>query len=354
MEPMHKGRLDPRAWAMWAAAASLPALLARNPWPMTAVLVAVIGVRIAWAEEMTSTRSWNVFLRLALIFATVSVVFNVLTVRAGDRVIARLPDGLPIIGGEISLNAAVYGILSGLALVLLVMIGSTVSALLDWSAVVRMLPESMTSIAVAGSIAFAFIPQTAIAYGEIREAQTARGHRVRGARDLLPILVPLIGSGLDRAITLAESLESRGFGAPADAHREPRIWIRYLGACGLAAATIAVYLFVTSHAGAALAAFLFAGAAGFVVARSGERRHIRRTRYRAPVWHVRDTVVAVASAIAIVATILLFQTVPAALRYEPYPHLVLPVVSLPLVAAQLLLLAPVFVAPSPRPTEARQ
>ncbi len=48
--PAPDDRLDPRAWLLWGAAASLPALLGRNPFPLLMTLVAVLGVRIAWAD----------------------------------------------------------------------------------------------------------------------------------------------------------------------------------------------------------------------------------------------------------------------------------------------------------------
>jgi hypothetical protein len=44
-----RGRpLDPRAWIIWAVAANLPPLVGRNPWPLAATSVAVLGV---WAAS---------------------------------------------------------------------------------------------------------------------------------------------------------------------------------------------------------------------------------------------------------------------------------------------------------------
>src|SRR5215203_2786799 len=234
----HEGQLDPRAWLLWFVAASLPALLGRNPWPLLASLIAVTGVRIAWSHRMRGGQTWALYLRLALISALVGITFNVLTVRAGDRELISLPGAIPVAGGEVTLNAAVYGLLGGIALVLLVLLGSTVAGLLDWAEIVRLMPDGLTTIAVAGSVAFAFLPQTAIAFREIREAQLARGHRVRGARDLLPIIVPVLAGGLERAVTLSESLESRGFGAPSAANAASARWAGYAGAIGLAAGTL--------------------------------------------------------------------------------------------------------------------
>ena len=43
--------LDPRVWLMWGTAASLPALLGRNPWALAATLLVALGVRAAWTTH---------------------------------------------------------------------------------------------------------------------------------------------------------------------------------------------------------------------------------------------------------------------------------------------------------------
>lgn len=344
--------LDPRAWAAWAFAASASALIGRNPWPLLTVAIAVAAVRIAWRPWMTGGGSWTMYLKITLVFAAVSTLFNVLTVRAGERGIARLPEWLPLIGGELTVNAAVYGLLSGAAVVLLVMIGSTLAALADWAAVVRLIPDSLTSVAVAGSIAFTFLPQTAVAFRDIREAQAARGHRVRSARDLLPILMPVLGSGLERAITLAESLESRGFGNGADTTVSSSNWARYAGAAGLASATTSIYLIVTGSNTSGLVAASVAVVALTVVIRGARKTPSRRTRYRSASWTARETAVVAGSAVALAITLLTLEMAPVAVRYEPYPRLSAPSVSLLLIAGLLGLLVPAWVAPVSREIEA--
>ena len=44
---MAERRLDPRAWLAWGLAASLPALLGRNPFPLAMVLIAAtVSLRV--------------------------------------------------------------------------------------------------------------------------------------------------------------------------------------------------------------------------------------------------------------------------------------------------------------------
>lgn len=321
-------------------------MLGRNPWPLLTTLIAVAAVRIAWSHRMAGQWHWAVILRIAVVFAAISVLFNVLTVRSGDREIGRLPETIPLVGGTLTLNAVVYGLLSGCALVLLVLVGTTAAALLDWAAIIRLLPAGLTTIAVAGSIAFTLLPQTAIAFREIREAQLARGHRIRRARDFLPIIVPMLNGGMERAITLAEALESRGFGAANPAARVSNA-VRYAAASALGMGALAAYALATGHDLLTLIAAAAALALLAPVIINGRRTETTRTRYRASRWTRSDSAVAIAAAGASAACVATLSVSPSALQYEPYPHLTLPLVGLPLLGALLGLLVPAFVAPHP-------
>lgn len=337
------GRLDPRAWLLWGLAASLPPLLGRNPFALVPTLLVALGVQAAWAATAPRAGSWRGLVRLAAVFATVGVLFNLLTAHIGDRVIGRLPSSIPLIGGVLTLNAAVYGLLGGIALLALVVVGATLGATLDWPALRQVVPSRLTTVAVAGSIAFAFIPQTVAAFHEIREAQAARGYRPRGPRDLVPLLVPLLTGGLERAMTLAEALESRAFGA-AVADRPSTVRHAVATVVGLTAAVTGAYLLVVRETRLAAAVLVLAALALVVAGRDQPDNTARRTRYRSTRWTNADTVVALTAAIAVAAQLAILARDPAAFRYEPYPSLSAPRVNLPLLASLALLLAPALYA----------
>jgi hypothetical protein len=73
---------------------------------------------------------------------------------------------------------------------------------------------------------------------------------------------------------------------------------------------------------------------------------VGRTRYRTPRWSRHDLAVAGAALLATAATVVVVATAPAALRYEPYPAVAWPAVSLPLLAGIGLLLVPAFLVPA--------
>lgn len=334
--------LDPRAWLLWLAAVSLPALIGRNPFVLAAVLLTVLGVRAVWATAPRFA-AWRIVVRLALLFGAISVVFNLLTVHVGDRVIGELPAWLPIIGGIVTVNALAYGLLSGLALLTLVLAGTTIGAVLDWMILLRLLPPRLATLAVAGSVAWALVPQTLVAATEIREAQQARGHRPRGVRDVAPLLVPLLAGSLERSFLLAEALEARGFGSRPPTNTWP-LGKSVLTATGLAMAVIAAYLLAVGEAAPAIGLFL-AGGVAFLVGTRADHGSASRTRYREPVWGRPEWTVSLASVAVLTVEIALLAVDPAAFAFDPYPVLTPPAVNLVLLAALGLLLAPAAVSP---------
>lgn len=335
--------LDPRAWLAWGLAASLTPLLGRNPFPLLVVVLAVVTVRGVWIDHAARSGSWRGIVRLAFVFATISVLFNLLTVRAGDQPFARIPDVVPIINGPVTWNALVYGVLSAIAVVSLVMIGTTVGALVDWTAVTRLLPTRLATFAVAGSVAIAFIPRTIDAFREIKEAQAIRGHRFRGIRDLIPIFVPLLTGGLERAVTMAEALESRAFGSSMDVSgRSHRVGSASL-ALGLAAVALAGYLLAVSQARAAMVVGITGVAALLVGWRLTATRGPRRTRLRRSVWTAADWWTVLGAGLVIVGTLASLALDGRALRYDPYPDLTMPWVEPIAMVAQLPLLVPAIV-----------
>src|SRR4029077_7946981 len=62
------------------------------------------------------------------------------------------------------------------------------------------------------TVALAFVPTTLGAVHSVREADRARtGGRVGRRGPLLRLIVPILESGMERAVALAESMDARGF-----------------------------------------------------------------------------------------------------------------------------------------------
>ena len=70
-------------------------------------------------------------------------------------------------------------------------------------------------------VALAFVPSTLAAIHDVRDADRARtGGRVVRRGRLLRQVVPVLELGLERAVTLAESMDSRGFARTGPSPRD--------------------------------------------------------------------------------------------------------------------------------------
>ncbi|CAA9554292.1 MAG: hypothetical protein AVDCRST_MAG33-1154, partial [uncultured Thermomicrobiales bacterium] len=114
--------LDPRVWLGWLSAVTVPALVGRNPFPLLALLIVVLVVRSAWAPALSRDAGWTLILRFAVLVSIVSVLFNVLTAPFGDQVIATMPAWWPL-GDVVTVNALLYGLLSAVAIVVILLAG---------------------------------------------------------------------------------------------------------------------------------------------------------------------------------------------------------------------------------------
>jgi hypothetical protein len=242
----------------------------------------------------------------------------------------------------------VYGVLSGLALVLLVTVWSTIAQHIDWSDVVRLTPPSFSGITIAGSIAFTLVPKTIEAFIDIREAQALRGFRARGPRDIVPFVTPLLTSGLERAVTLSEALESRGYGGPA--RPATTSTARMLGAVALLTTLAAgAFLVSTGRAAYGVGALLVALAVAVALARARSSTDAwRPTRYRDVTIDRLSRMMIGVSAAASAGIIAVNAWQPRAMQYEPYPAIDWPAVNLPLIAVIGALMLPALIAPAPR------
>jgi energy-coupling factor transport system permease protein len=294
------------AWVLWLVASAMIPLLTQHPLYLVLVLAAAWLVYRTMRRVSPEAALWGSLIKLALFVCIV---------------LFRLPAHWPIIGGIVTLEAVVQGLIIGLKLFALLLIFATFNAGVDHYQLLRLTPAFLYHVGVITSIAVTFVPQMMVAGREIREAQTIRGHRFRGLRDLLPLFVPLLTGALERAVGLAESMEARGFGGNVQAVSLGEELLTKLGT--LAALLLALagvfwygYFVATRQMGLALIGL---GAALLVCIFWRLGRRVKRSRYRRSVWRRRDMVLAVSSLTLCVGLLAVWLAKRSLLFYSPFP-----------------------------------
>lgn len=314
------------AWLTWAASAAVAALLIRNPSYLGIVALSAGLVYVTVGENAPLRSGWGGLLKLGLFIWAVTIPMNALMAHTGNIVLFTLPPKWPIIGGNITLEAVVYGAVSGLSLWTLLLIFAAFNLAVDASQLLRVTPSFLYQAGVVTSIALTFVPQMLISAREIREAQRLRGHRFRGLRDLLPLFVPLLTTSLERAIQLAESIESRGFGGQLvqldDRGMNRLRWYMVAGLAILLWGTFSrVYWSQRPHLGTLLIvlAIVLLVDTFRELGRHVRRGRYSRGRYSRGRWETFDALTLAVSVAVLVASVALRLIDRGALNYYPYP-----------------------------------
>lgn len=339
----------PLTWLLWLAAAVLAVLLTRNPLYLTLMALAAGMTFAVLARRQPGAALWRPVVGLALLMWLVTLLFNAFTAHLGSIVLFSLPRNWPLLGGPITLESVLYGFISGLTFMSLILAFAAFNSAVGPQTLLRLTPGFALHAGVALTIALSFVPQTLQAWQEIREAQRLRGYAVRRLRDVQPLFVSLLGTGLDRAIQLAESMDARGFGghmAPLSG-RERAL----LGAGSVAGLTLLLCgLLLRSFTAVAWPAWTLMAAGALLLAAALHRqgRRLHRSSYRRWLWRRRDTAVSLAALVLIAATLGLKIVAPDLLFYYPYPpYALLPGFQPLLGLLYALSLAPALLLPAP-------
>jgi energy-coupling factor transport system permease protein len=339
------GTLHALAWLAWLAAVVAVLIVTRNPFYLGVTLLWVAAT--AWAvratgEHTTGQMATLSLLRFGLFVIPMAALFNALFVHVGTTVIFTLPASWPVVGGPITLEAAVYGALNGLALTGLFAAFMIFNRVVAVRSLIQLTPRAYFPVAVTVAIAVTFAPSTLRQIEQIREAQAIRGRAMRGLGSWLPLFLPLLSSGMERALQLAEAMTARGFASAGGATHDMRTQAMLL--LGLLAFGAGWLLRLAWNLPLAGAFLILIGAALFMVAVWIAGRRHPHTTYRPAPWRARDTAVVAAAGVTAACFLLpLPRFDQSTLAYTTYPTLTMPGFSLALGLATWGLLAPALI-----------
>jgi energy-coupling factor transport system permease protein len=293
-------------WLVWALAAAACIELAPNPiYVALAIGIASVAVSIH-ALPGPYARAFPLLLVIGTFFAVVRMVLTVATTHGVGDVLFTTPHfGLPqllggfTVGGTVELQVMLQSLTEGFAIVGVMGVFGAFNSVVSHSELVESTPRAFFELGLVVVVGLAFVPSTMAAIRDVRDADRARtgGKIVRRGR-LLRQVVPVMELGLERAVTLAESMDSRGFARAGASRRD-----RAAGWWGLVSLLLLGGSFVALIGEAATVAAVLglAGAAGLGAAIVLASSDTGRTRYRPRRMRRIDWIVAGVVALAPVA-----------------------------------------------------
>lgn len=353
---MDDGDLHAGAWWLWALGAAAVALRSTNLIVLGVVFSLIVAVVSTCRRPGPATAAFNMFIKLGAAVVVFRVVLGIVAGNSvGGTIAFRLPEldlgswasGITL-GGDVSVETLVSSLRQGAQLAVMLAAFGAVNTLCSPYRALRLLPAAMFEVGVAASVAMSTAPQAVISAARIRQGRRLRGRPTKGVAGLRHLAMPVLESSLDRSVTLAASMDARGFGRSSpndDAGAEGRRNRAVLG--GVACSAISLYFLMAP--GGNVAVGVVATVVAFAAigwAATTASRLSARSRYRRDRWTARSTLVGAGVGAAVATSIVAGWLDPLSLdpsirplRWGPTP--------LWLVVGLLGLGVPALVAPAP-------
>ena len=226
--PLHAARAA--AGCAYCFALGVCALLFQHPIMLVAVGIAVLGAAAAAGVARDVARTARFTLPLAVLVALV----NVLVVRDGLTVFARLGEVEPFGRLDLTAEALVVGLVLGLRVIVIVMSCALFTTAVDPDEVLRLFRRVSFRSALTAALATRMVPVLARDARRMADARACRPNP--GPR--VAVLRAVASSALDRAIDVAATLEVRGYGGAHAARPRREPWSRH--DIAFAAAAVAI------------------------------------------------------------------------------------------------------------------
>lgn len=228
------------AAALLAAAAAAAFLTDR-----IAVVALIAGALFLVCLRAPAVRRWP-YLVGALVSGAGVIVLSPLLWSSGAGTLIWEGPTIPVLGPlDLSTDEIAAAVLSGLRLTAVALAFSAYALLLDHDRLVAAAGFARRS-ALAVALATRLVPTLERDAAGLAESVRGRGIELSGPRGYATLLSPLVAGSLERASSLAEAMEARGYGRPGST-RAPRpswTWRDRAALAGAAAIVLVAVLWV--------------------------------------------------------------------------------------------------------------
>lgn len=300
--------LHPWAWWCWAIGIGIAVSGTTNPLLLALIATALVAVVMLRRSDAPWARSVRVYLLLSLFVIGMRLFFQILLGGGhGETVLFALPQ-VPLpewaagiqLGGPITAEALAGTLYDALRLAVMLLCIGAANALANPRQALRSVPAALYEASVAVVIALSVAPQLIESVQRVRRARRLRGSSSTSLSALGTIAMPVLTDAVERSMSLAAGMESRGFGRTRGLPTKGTLPLMLLSSM---VATAGVFLLLSTDFWLLSLALLVAGIAGATFGLRLAGRRLRVTAYRPHPWRMRESLVATSGVLAAVVVL---------------------------------------------------
>ncbi len=306
-------KLHPGVW--WLAGLSFAILAGSsgNILVLTGILLACVAVILSCREYAPWSQSLRFYLVLGALVVCLRLVFRIvfnIETTSGETWLTfpRLGLNLGVLGdfqflGKVSKTNILAALTDGLRLAAIIMSVAMANTLANPRKLLKSTPGALFEVATAISVAINLAPQLIESLQRVRKARMLRG-RSKGLRALSGIVIPVLEDTIDRSMSLAASMDARGFGRTAAQSATKTTWLRAISLVSVCFFAIGCYLILTSKPDLVSLTIVALGLLSLIwTVKANSAKHLR-TRYRPQPLATADYAVLAISALVAASALL--------------------------------------------------
>ena len=304
---------SPLSWWLLAIAMAFVAGVSQSALTQVFICSGALITILLFREEAPWSRSVRFYLFLAGFVVAARVLFRIVfNIQDPEESTALDLPGFAIslgfgpaveLFGAVSHEALLGGATDGLRLAAIILSIGMASSLANPRTLLKSTPSALYEIASAISVAINLAPQMISSLQRVRKARSLRG-RSKGLGSMAGTVIPVLEDAIDSSLSLAASMDSRGFGRRGDLSKSMVLAARLssLIAVGfLAVGSFALLVGQTESLGGVLIAIGLI--ASFVTVRINSKAQIR-TRFETVNFGLFDASLMAVSGALLIAAIL--------------------------------------------------
>jgi energy-coupling factor transport system permease protein len=287
--------LHATTWWTVALVVAFFATLSTNPILLTALIVTCLVTMLLFRDQTLRSRSVVFYIAIALAVILIRIAFRIIFNQPDSFQVTALD--LPLISfgdvmtflGPVSWQALKSALTDGLRLAAIILAIGMANTVANPRKLLRSTPGALYEIATAAAVAINLAPQLVESLHRVRKARSLRSSE-RGFKAFKTIVIPVLEDALDRSLSLAASMDARGFGRQENVTKTRTATIRAMSIVAILLIAIGAFWLLVSTSQAIALALLIVGVTLLFISFKLQSLRSLRTFYRPEKPRLRDVV----------------------------------------------------------------